>query len=148
MGTEIAVTLEIMNAYLLGVGHTVAIAVAEIFQPNGTFRIILAEKVTVLVLVASGNQLFQSQLLKVVAEIMEKIAYTRVIAITEYRFAFKMCFVMSQFVLYINKLCVKLVFFALFAACRLMFPAIVIDTIVHSINHGEKEVRASYHLPR
>jgi hypothetical protein len=55
----------------------------------------LTEQVAVLVFVASGNQFLQAQLLKVVAEIMEKVAYTRVIAVAKHSFAFEMFLVMT-----------------------------------------------------
>ena len=78
-----------MDADFFGVRYSVSVTVAEIFQPNGLFGIVLAEQVTVLVFVTSGNQFLQSQLLKVVAEIMEKVAHTRVIAISKHCFPFE-----------------------------------------------------------
>ena len=91
-----------MNTNFFWIGHTIAIAVPVILQPNGLFRIVLTEKITVLIFIAGGNQLFQPQLLKVVAEIMEEIAHTRIIAIAEYYFTIKMCFIVFQFILNIN----------------------------------------------
>ena len=98
-----------MDADFLGVRYAVAIAVAEILQPNRPFAVVLAEQVAVLVLVASGNQFLQAQLLEVVTEIMEEVAHTRVVAVAEHRLPLEMRLVMLQFVLNINELGIKFI---------------------------------------
>ena len=103
-----------MDANFLGVGHAIAVTVAKILQPNRLLGIVLAEKVAVLVFVASGNQFLQAQLLEVVAEIMEKVAHTRVVAVAKHRFPLEMRFVVLQFVLNINKLSIELILLCIF----------------------------------
>ena len=60
------------------------------FQPNGAFGIILRKQVSVLVLVAGGNQFFQPQLLKVVTEIVEEVADAWVVAVAKHHFVLEM----------------------------------------------------------
>ena len=120
MGTEISVTFEIMDADFFGVRYSITVAVTKILQPNGLLRIVLAEQIAVLVFVAGGDEFLQAQLLKVIAEIMEKVAYTRVIAVAKHSFAFKMLLIMPQLVLNVNKLSIKLVFFGIFRLIQIL----------------------------
>ena len=82
-----------MDADFFRVWHTIAIAIAVIFQPNGTLAAVAAEKVTLLTFVASCNEFFQSESFKIVTEIVEEIADARVITIAKHCFSFKVLFV-------------------------------------------------------
>ena len=93
MRTEISVTIEVMDTDFLWVWHTVAIAVAVIFKPNGTLAVVAAEKVTFLALVTSSYEFFESKRLKVMAEIMEEITDAWIITIAQHRFSFEMLFI-------------------------------------------------------
>ena len=82
-----------MNSYFLRVRYTIAVAVAVIFKPNGTLTVILAEKVTLLALVASSYKFLQSELLEIMTEIVEEIADAWIIAIAQHHFVFKVLFI-------------------------------------------------------
>jgi signal-transduction protein with cAMP-binding, CBS, and nucleotidyltransferase domain len=51
---------------------------------------------------------------------MEKVAHTRVVAVAKYGFAFEMLLVMSQLILNINKLSIKLVFFGILRLIQIL----------------------------
>ena len=116
---KIAVAFKIMNADFFGVRDSVAVLIAEVFQPNRPLGIVLAEQVPFLILVAGGNQSFQAQVFKVVGEIVEKIGHARVIAVTENRLVLEVFLVMFQFVLDIRELCIELVFLGVLCAIQL-----------------------------
>ena len=129
-GAEIAVAVKVMDANFFGVGYTVAVAVAGIFKPYSLFAIVLTEQVAVLVFVAGGYQLFQSKLLEIVAEIMKKVAHSRVVAVAEHRFATEMLAIVLQLVFDINELGVKFVFFGIF--CRIQ---VFVGHLTSSMRH-------------
>ena len=58
--------------------------------------------------------------MEIVTEIMEEIAYTRVIAVAQYNLVLEMRPVMLQFVFYIYKLGVKLILLAFFRIVQLV----------------------------
>ena len=127
MRTEISIAIEIMNTKLFRVWHTIAIAIAVIFQPNGTLAIVATEKVTLLTFVASCNEFFQSESFKVVTKIVKEIAYTRVVTITQHCFTSKVLLIVFQFVFNIWKLSIKLVVFILLCLLQCSISHNVID---------------------
>jgi len=77
-----------------------------------------AEEIHVLIFVAGGDEFFQPQILEAVAEIMKEVGNSGIIAVAENGFAFKVVAVMFQFVFYISKLGIELVFFVAFCAVQ------------------------------
>lgn len=114
LATEIAITFQRFHAYLFGIRGMVAVLVAFVDKINGTLAFVLAEEVHVLIFIACGYEFLQSKKFKVVGEISEEIAHTRVVAVAQYCLSAKMVAIMTQFVVDVFELCVKLVFL-----CRL-----------------------------
>ena len=111
--SEVSVALELVDADFLRIGNSVAIAVAEILQPDGLFAIVTGEEVTVLVFVAGRYQPFQPQRLELVREVEEEVGHARVVAVAQHRLAAKMLLVVRQFALDVLQLGVELVLFGL-----------------------------------
>jgi len=70
----------------------------------------LAEQVHVLVLVTSGNEFLQTEKLKVVSEVSEEIAHTRIITIAQHNLSTEMVTIMLELFVDVFQLRVKLVF--------------------------------------
>lgn len=101
------------DADLFGIGHTVGVAVAQVFQPDGLLVVVAAEEVGVLVLVASGDEAFQAQLLEAVGKVVEEVADARVVAVAEDGLPPEVFTVMTEFVLDVGQLSVEFVFLSL-----------------------------------
>ena len=110
---EVAVAPQGADADLFGIGHTVGVAVAQVFQPNGLLVVVAAEEVGVLVLVASGDEAFQAQLLEAVGKVAEEVAGARVVAVAEDGLPSEVFTVMTEFVLDVGQLSVEFVFLSL-----------------------------------
>ena len=67
-----------------------------------------------IIFIAGGDKFFQPQLLEIVAEIVEKVAHTWVVAVAQHRLSTKVFFIVFQLVLNIHELRIKFVFL-----CRL-----------------------------
>ena len=91
---------------------SIAVFVALVFEIYRFFLVVLAEEVGRVVLVAGGYELFQAEVLEVIGKIVkEEVAYARVVAVAEDRFAFEMFRVVLEFVFNIGELRVELVLF-------------------------------------
>ena len=69
----------------------------------------LAEQVRLVVLVAGGEQLPEMKHLKIVQEVLEEVAYTRVVAVAQDGFVLEMPLVMDKFLFDVGKLGIELV---------------------------------------
>lgn len=78
---EVAIALQVVDTCLLGVGQTVAVVAAVVFEPEGPLRVVLTEEVSLLILIAGSNWFLQPQLLEIITEIMEEIADSWVVAV-------------------------------------------------------------------
>ena len=129
LAAEVAVAFEIAYAYLFRVWYAVAVLVACVFEPNGSFGIVLAEKVALLTLVACRDEPLQAQPLKLVGEIVEEVGNTRIVAIAENRLALEVFLVVGKLALDVLKAGVELVLFlllrpakaAIVVLCHIMF---------------------------
>ena len=63
---EIPVSPKFMDSDIPNVWHLAALCIPVVFEPNRSFRIMKAEQVSVLVLVAGGDELLQPQAFEVV----------------------------------------------------------------------------------
>ena len=79
--TEITVTLKVSDADVLWVWNAGLVIVPAVFKVDGVFSIIPAEQVTILILVAGGDELLEAQFLKVVREVVEEVADPRIVAV-------------------------------------------------------------------
>ena len=79
--SEITVALEIAHADFLWVWNAISVLVSKVFKPNSSLAVIATEKVSLLILVTSRDKAFQSQVFKLVREIMEEVADTRIVAV-------------------------------------------------------------------
>jgi len=70
-----------------------------IFEIDALFRLVRAEQICVLVLIASGDELLQFQFLEVVGEVVEEIADARVIAVAENGLPFEVLRIVPEFLL-------------------------------------------------
>ena len=103
----------------------VAVFVTFVNQVNGLLTLILTEQVYILIFIASGYQLLQSKELKVISEISEEIAYTRVIAITQYSLTAKMFSVMPQLVVDIFQLRIEFILLGFFCLVQILISHII-----------------------
>ena len=74
----------------------------------------VAEEVGGVVLVAGGYELLQAEVLEVVGEVIEEVAYARVVAVAENRFALEVLGVVPEFVFDVRQLRVELVLLRVF----------------------------------
>jgi hypothetical protein len=93
---KVAVAFEMMYADFLGVRQTVATFVAVILEIDTLFRLVRTEQISVLVLVAGGDELLEFQLLEIVGEVMEEIADAGVVTIAEHGLALEVLGVMAE----------------------------------------------------
>ena len=68
------------------------------------------KEIDILTFIAGRNQFLQTEKLEVIGEIFEKVADARVIAVAQYGLTTGVFAVMSQFVVYVFKLSIKLIF--------------------------------------
>ena len=103
---EISISYQETDTDLLGIGHTIAVVVSRIFKPDGLLLVVAAEEFGVLVLVACGNEPFETQLLEAVCKIVEEVAYAGIIAVAEDGLAPEVLAVVTELVLNIAQLSV------------------------------------------
>ena len=80
-----------------------------VLEVDAVGRLVLAEQVRLVVLVAGGEQLPEMKHLKIVQEILEKVAYTRVVAVAQDGFVLEVSLVVDELVLDVGKLGIELV---------------------------------------
>ena len=97
LAAKVPVAIEMLDADCLWVGHVALSPGSLVFKIDGLFRIIPAEQVTTLILVARSDDLCEAQLLKVVREVVEEVTNPRVVAVAVYCLAFEVLPVMLQF---------------------------------------------------
>jgi hypothetical protein len=106
---EVPVAPEGLDPDLFGIGNVVAVLVPLVLEVDGLLRVVLANEICVLALVASGDELPESQLLEVVGEVMEEVAHAGVVAVAIDDLALEVLFVVPQFLLDIRQLRLELV---------------------------------------
>jgi hypothetical protein len=79
LAAEVAIALQWFHTDFLRIGYAVAVLVALVFQIDSLLAVVLAEEVAFVILVAGGDEFFQSQRLKVKGKIVEEIADARVV---------------------------------------------------------------------
>ena len=89
--------------------NTTTIRVSVVFQPDCLFTVVLAEEVRILTLVASGDELLEAKLLKVIGEVVEEVAHSRVVTITVNDPVAEVFLVVSELLLNVGESGVKLV---------------------------------------
>ena len=109
LAAEIPIAFKVSYANLFRVWYAVAVLVACIFKPNGSFGIILAEKVALLTLVTCRDEPLQAQPLKLVGEIVEEVGNTRIVTVAEDCLTLEMRLVVSKFSFDVLKTGVELV---------------------------------------
>ena len=88
----------------------ITVLVSLIYKINRLFTRTFGKKINVLILIAGSNQLLQAEKLEVVSKIFEEVTDTRVITVTQDRLTTEMPAVMTQLIIYIFKLSIKLIF--------------------------------------
>jgi hypothetical protein len=106
---EIAVAFEIVDADFLRVRDAAAVLVAVVFKVDSTLRSVLAEQIGITIPVTGRDELFQPELLEVVREVVEEIAYLWIVAVAQDGLALEMFRVMPQLLLDVGKLGVELI---------------------------------------
>ncbi len=100
-----------MDADFVRVGDAVVALIAVVFEVDSLFPRVLAEHISVAVLVAGGDQLLELQLLEVVREVVKKVTDLGIIAVAKDRLVLEMLGVMPQLFFDVRKLRVELILF-------------------------------------
>ena len=106
---EIPIPFKLTDSNIPNVGHPAAHRVPLIFEPYRPLRIVTAEQVAVLVLVARGDELLQAQAVEVVREVMKEVGDAGIVAIAVHTLVTEVSGVVAQLVLDVGKLGVELV---------------------------------------
>lgn len=127
--TEIPVSLQRTDANLLGVWYAVGVAVAQILQLDGLLAVVAAEEVGILVLVASGDETFQAQLLEAVGKVVEEVADTGIVAVAEDSLPPEVITVVTKLILDVGQLGVELVFLGLVGGLQVFVSSHAVDSL-------------------
>jgi hypothetical protein len=100
-----------VNADFGRIGNAIVVLVAIVFEVDSLLRHVLAEEIGVAILVAGGDQFFQLQLLKVVREVVKEITDRGIVAVAQDALVLEMFRAMTQLLLDVRKLGIKLVLF-------------------------------------
>jgi len=96
---EIAVAFESAYADIVRVRDAAAVLVAVVFKVDSTLRSVLTEQIGITIPVTGRDEHFQPELLEVVRELVEKIAYLWIVAASQQRIDRQ-----SQSVLHVGRL--------------------------------------------
>ena len=97
------------DANFVGVGEIVPALVAVVDEADGLFGVVLTEEVHVLVLVAGGDQLPETEFFEIVRKVVEEVAHAGVVAIAVDDLALEMVLIVLQFPLDVGELGIELV---------------------------------------
>jgi hypothetical protein len=100
-----------MDPDFIGIGESIAILVPLVHEVFSILEVMLAEQVGGVALIAGGYEPLELQLLKVVREVVEEVADERVVAVAEDGLALEMSGIVTQFLLDVRELGIKLILF-------------------------------------
>jgi uncharacterized membrane protein len=88
-----------MDAYLFGIGNIIAVLVAVVNEIDGLLALILAEQIHILILIACGDEAFQSEKLEVIGKVCEEVRHARVIAVAQHRLSTKVFLIVAKLII-------------------------------------------------